>query len=104
MSGAKSNLSVLAIAVGHLREAELSKALASGHISRFVAQDADTTSLQEVETHYSHLGVETVHGSVRDILTRKLALGRFDFVYTAGLYDYLADNVARALTVRILKW
>jgi hypothetical protein len=99
----RSNLTVLAIASGHLREVELSRALASGKISRFVAQDADASNLQEIERQYSHFGVETRHTSLGHILARKLALGTFDFVYSAGLYDYLADNVAQAVTARIFE-
>jgi len=95
--------SILAIASGHLREAELSAALARGAIGEFVALDADAESLREVDERYSSLGVETVHASVRHILARKLRMGRFDFVYAAGLYDYLNDAVARALTARIFE-
>jgi extracellular factor (EF) 3-hydroxypalmitic acid methyl ester biosynthesis protein len=99
----KPSPAVLAIASGHLREAELSTALATGAAGRFVALDADPDSLREVETRYAHLGVETVHGSVRHILARKVKLGTFDFVYAAGLYDYLNDAVAQALTARMFE-
>jgi hypothetical protein len=103
MAACGSEPSVLAVASGHLREAELSEALTSGRVGRFVAVDADATSLREVEANYARLGVETVHGSVRHILARKLRLGTFDFVYAAGLYDYLADNVAQALAARMFE-
>jgi len=93
---------VLAIAAGHLREVELSAALQRGAIERFVALDADAESLAEVAASYGHLGVETIHGSVRDLLRRKVRLGQFDFVYAAGLYDYLVDEVAQALTARMI--
>ena len=76
--------SVLAIAAGHVREAELSRALAAGRIGRFVALDADADSLREVETQYGQMGVTTVHGSVRRILARKIEVGTFDFVYATG--------------------
>ena len=103
LAGEKERPSVLAIASGHLREAELSHALAAGQIGRFVALDADADSLREVEKQYSRLGVETVHGSVRHILARKVNLGTFDFVYAAGLFDYLNDAVAQALTARMFE-
>src|SRR5260370_15749485 len=51
-----SRPSVLTVASGHLREAELSSALASGHLSRFLALDADAVSLRDVERHYERLG------------------------------------------------
>ena len=95
--------SVLAVAAGHLREAELSSALASGRLGRFVALDADAESLRELDMHYASLGVETVHASVRHLLARKLELGTFDFVYAAGLYDYLCENTAQVLSARLFE-
>src|SRR5260370_6392794 len=95
--------SVLAVAAGHLREAELSSAVASGHLGRFVALDADAESLRNIDTHYARLGVETVHASVRHLLMRKIRLGTFDFVYAAGLYDYLGENTAKTLAARLFE-
>jgi len=94
---------VLAIAAGHVREAELSTALAAGRVGRLVALDADAESLREVQTRYGVFGVETVHASVRHILARKADVGRFDFVYAAGLYDYLSDATGAALTARMFE-
>ena len=94
---------ILAIAAGHLREAERSSALADGLVGRLVALDADAESLREVEARYGRLGVETIHASVRHILAGKLRIGAFDFVYAAGLYDYLSDPVAGALTSRLFE-
>jgi extracellular factor (EF) 3-hydroxypalmitic acid methyl ester biosynthesis protein len=94
---------VLAIASGHLREAELCRALSQGSMGRFVALDADEASLKEVTANYGCKGIEAVHGSVRHILARKVKLGNFDLVYAAGLYDYLTDNIARVLTVRMFE-
>jgi len=94
---------VLAVASGHLREAELSIAVQTGALSRFVALDADAQSIAEVEASYSKLGVETKHASVRHLLSRKHQLGQFNLVYASGLYDYLADNVAQALTGRLFE-
>ena len=42
-------------------------------------------------------------GSVRQILAGKLALGEFDFVYAAGLFDYLSQPVAKALVKKKAK-
>jgi extracellular factor (EF) 3-hydroxypalmitic acid methyl ester biosynthesis protein len=98
-----SHPSVLAVAAGHLREAELSNALASGHLGRFVALDADAESLRDIDRHYARLGVETIHASVRHLLMRKIGLGTFDFVYAAGLYDYLCENTAQALSARLFE-
>src|SRR5262245_35885831 len=55
---------VLAIAAGHLREVELSTAVASGRTGRFVALDADADSLQEIATRYGHLAIGPIQASV----------------------------------------
>ena len=41
---------------------------------------------------------------MRDLLARDGAetLGRFDLIYSAGLYDYLPEPLARRLTQRLL--
>jgi hypothetical protein len=103
MASRRQSPNVLAVAAGHLREAELSSALASGRLGRFVALDADAQSLQELASHYAHLGVETVHASVRHLMARKINLGTFDFVYAAGLYDYLNENTAQELSARLFE-
>jgi hypothetical protein len=102
LAGRTPGASVLSVASGHLREAEISAAVNGRNVSRYVAIDADADSLREVGTHYAHLGVETMHASVLHLLRRKVKVGQFDFVYAAGLYDYLADNVAQALTARLV--
>src|SRR5262245_36093623 len=89
---------VLALASGHLREVEVSQAIKARQIQDFVALDQDEASLGVVARDYSHLGIETIQGSVRQILTGKLNPGRFDFVYAAGLFDYLNASAATALT------
>jgi len=94
---------ILAVASGHLREAELSTALGTGLVGSFVALDADRESLREVETRYSGLGVETIHASVRHLLARTVTRVPFDLVYATGLYDYLPDKVAATLTARLFE-
>ncbi len=95
--------SVLAIAAGHLREAELSMAVQSGVLNEFVALDQDEASLGVIARDYSHLGVRAMNGSVRQILSGKITLPQYDFVYAAGLFDYLSTPVAAALTRRMFE-
>ena len=95
--------SVLAIAAGHLREVELSAAVQTGKLQEFVAFDQDEASLSLVAREYAHLGVRTVPGPVRHILAGKAKLGQYDFVYAAGLFDYLNDATATALTCRMFE-
>ncbi len=99
----RGNASVLAIAAGHLREVELSSAIETGKLQEFVAFDQDEASLSVVAREYAHLGVRTVPGSVRHILAGKAKLGQYDFVYAAGLFDYLNAPVAAALTCRMFE-
>jgi SAM-dependent methyltransferase len=94
---------VLAIAAGHLREAELSKALQSGRLKRWVALDQDPVSVGTVSSNFHGSCIEAINGSVRTILGRAQKLGTFDFIYAAGLYDYLAESVAVRLTERCLQ-
>ena len=95
--------SVLAIAAGHLREVELSSAVQTGKLQEYVAFDQDEASLAVVAHDYTHLGVRTMPGSVRQILGGKAKLGQYDLVYAAGLYDYLNDASAMALTRRMFE-
>jgi hypothetical protein len=95
--------SVLAIAAGQLREVELSAAVQTGKLQEFVAFDQDEASLSVVAREYAHLGVRSVPGSVRNILAGKVNLGQYDFVYAAGLFDYLNGPVAAALTCRMFE-
>jgi hypothetical protein len=75
--------SVLAITAGYLRDAELSTALASGTVGRFVALDPTPIARVKSRRTMRPLGLETVHvrcatsSSVRHILGRKVKLGTF---------------------------
>jgi hypothetical protein len=89
---------LLSIAAGHLREAELCAAVKRRKFGRYVAVDADQESLTEVQRSYGRYGVEPVAASVRQLLTHRVDLGPFDFVYATGLFDYLPLAAARRLT------
>lgn len=91
---------VLSVACGHLREGRDSVALQSGAISECVAVDADARSLAEVERDFAGR-VRPVQMSVARLLARAERLGEFDLIYSAGLYDYLDDALARRLTARL---
>ena len=88
---------ILSIACGHLREALCSEAIKSGAIGEFLALDQDAESLAVVGG-YPFNRIKTVHASVRQILKREITFEGLDFVYAAGLYDYLPDSVATTLT------
>lgn len=95
---AGSDTEILAIAAGHLREAEASTALAAGRLKRWVALDQDPQSIGSISSQFHGTAVEPIDGSVRGLLARKHQIGTFDLIYAAGLYDYLTDKVAIRLT------
>jgi SAM-dependent methyltransferase len=103
LAATKPGAHVLSLACGHLREAQLSSAVLQGQLGRYVAIDQDPESIALVEREMGHLGIETLVGSVRDILQGRLALSDFDFVYAAGLYDYLPLPVAQRLSERLFR-
>lgn len=90
---------VLSIACGHLREADMSAAVREGRVGEYVAFDQDDESLALVRQRLGHKRVRTVQGSVADLLMgRHKDLAGFDFVYAAGLYDYLSQRLASRMT------
>lgn len=98
---------VLALGAGHLREAELSTAMAAGRIGRFVALDSDERAGAIVAGRHGRR-VEIVTESVSAVLRGALAAapakamaaagnaadGGFDLIYAAGLFDYLDTRLA----------
>ena len=93
---------VLSVACGHLREGQLSAALQDGSIAEFVALDSDAESLAVVGSA-GNPAITPVELSVGRLLGRWNKLGRFDMVYSAGLYDYLEPALARRLTHTLFK-
>lgn len=94
---------VLALACGHLREAKQSQAVKKGKIEKYVALDSDNESLQVVNAELSECGVTCIQKNIEEIIIGKNDLGTFDFVYAAGLFDYLRDSVAKRLTQNMFK-
>jgi extracellular factor (EF) 3-hydroxypalmitic acid methyl ester biosynthesis protein len=92
---------ILAVACGHLREAQKSDAVAEGRVGDFFALDQDRMSLALVEREQSAQGVKPVHGSVKSILKGETVFSDLDFAYSTGLYDYLPQPVAIKLTNRL---
>lgn len=95
---------VLSLACGHLREAELSDAVCAGAVSEYLALDQDEQSLAVVEREHAGRGIRTLHTSIRKLLRGDeigVSLSDLDFVYAAGLFDYLPDGIASRLIARM---
>lgn len=89
---------MLCVGCGHLREADLSRALRHGQFRDFIALDAQQQALQTVESCYAALGIETMLCSLDDLFYGRTELCHFDLIYSAGLYEVLDDQDARDLT------
>ena len=88
---------VLCVACGHFREGQLSRAFLEDRHDEIVALDSDAESLAVVDADFAGRRIRPLHRSVAQLLKRD-DLGRFDLIYSSGLYDYLEARFARRLT------
>ncbi len=91
----------LNLACGHARELDLSKTIRSGKVANILACDQDEKSLETVKKRYHDAPVETKRIRVKELIGNpELApsLGKFDLIYSMGLYDYLDQDIATRLT------
>ena len=89
------NAHIMSVACGHLREAATSKAVKDNRFGRFVGLDQDRRSLRVIEKN--HPNVECVAASIGELMDGSVNPGSFNYIYSAGLYDYLDDEVGRTL-------
>lgn len=102
--GASTNRpDVLSVACGHMREiADILTELPSV-LGTVVGLDQDERSLEVVRHELGNHGVEAIKGSVRQLLSGPLTTRRFDFIYSAGLFDYLEDRLCQALAASLFR-
>ena len=93
---------ILSVASGHCREVEGSLLFRDGFDSEFIALDQDAETAAVVAREYPHPRLRTMTGRVRDLVFGRLDIGEFDFIYSAGLYDYLPDATAAQLTAQLV--
>jgi extracellular factor (EF) 3-hydroxypalmitic acid methyl ester biosynthesis protein len=103
VAAATRNARVLAVASGHLREIEWSRAARARSV-HITALDQDRHSLACIERDYGgRYPVGTLAATIGDVLRRSVRIPDVDLAYAAGLYDYLADDLARALTATLFR-
>ena len=89
---------VLSIASGYCREAEFSDAIKNKQLGSYVALDSDIKTISTLKDNSSLYGITPVHASIVDLLKGNIDLGKFDLIYSSGLYDYLGTKLAKRLT------
>lgn len=95
---------ILSVASGHARELSGSLVTSPLFDGEFVALDQDALSCDEVSKSFAAHRVRVINTGVveflRDTTTNH---GEFDLIYSAGLYDYLSDILARRLTKQLYR-
>ena len=91
------NAKVLSIACGYLREARLSKAVFRSQFETFIAFDQDKECIDDINSDLSSFGIEGHEGNIVALMKDTYEFGTFDYIYSAGLLDYLSINLSRRL-------
>lgn len=90
---------ILSVASGHCREVQGSLVEAPDFLGEFVAIDQDALACEVVRQRHKANRVSVVEASVKSLVTGRVeGIGQFDLIYSAGLYDYLAEPFATRLT------
>jgi hypothetical protein len=95
-----SEVTVVSIACGHMRELELLPSLDARN-RNLIGIDHDPETLGLVTRTFGSL-VTTRQASVRQLLAHPETVPRANLIYAAGLFDYLEDRAA-ALLIRRLR-
>lgn len=97
----RADARILALAAGHLREVEIAKSLGVSFRGEIIALDQDSESLAVVQGAYASRGVKAMTAPIKYLLAGKFDLQGFDLVYAAGLFDYLTQPIAKALSEKM---
>jgi extracellular factor (EF) 3-hydroxypalmitic acid methyl ester biosynthesis protein len=98
----RSRSRILSVASGHMRELDVVRVATRSRNMHLTALDQDGESLRQCATDYSDFDISPVCETIMTILRKKSALGQFDLVYSAGLFDYLNDRTASALAQALI--
>lgn len=92
--------SMLALACGHFREAEFSKAIREGRLGRIDVVDQDPRSLKIVREQ----GIPNLTASEGNVMRFPRATKdspRYDLIYAVGLFDYFSPRMAQRVANRL---
>ena len=92
---------ILSVASGHCRELDDWTNFDNG--VEFVALDQDGESCEYVKKCYQADWLTVKQESIKKLLKPKFDIGTFDYIYSAGLYDYLSESIAGALTKNLIE-
>jgi extracellular factor (EF) 3-hydroxypalmitic acid methyl ester biosynthesis protein len=92
---ASEKATVLSLACGHLREIGFSKAAADKGKVKIIGIDSDPLAIEEAERYLSGKDVELKNASIIEFIRRRAWGQKFNGVYSAGLFDYLDEKIAR---------
>lgn len=95
-------MAILSVACGHLRELSFSHTWQNQQFARWVAMDQDSHSLKLIQESRGTDRLEFWEKSIVSLL-RHPQTQQFDFIYAAGLYDYLKKRPARLLTTQLFE-
>lgn len=98
-----SKPNILAVACGHLREAERSVAVQKGEVGNYIALDQDPENLMVVQSNLSSAGVRVVHAPIKSLLRGTTSFSNLHLIYVYGLFDYLSDLLAARLTSNLFR-
>lgn len=93
---------IASLACGHLRELSWSRAATERRLGNFFGIDQDPRSIAEVRRAFGP-AVTTQCTNLKDLLAHGFTGGDLDGVYSAGLFDYLDDALARRTASALLR-
>jgi hypothetical protein len=93
---------ILSVASGHCREIEGSLLFANVSDCELIALDQDAEAGSVVAAEYPTPNIRVMTERVKTLMSGRHDLGEFDFIYSAGLYDYLPDAMASRLTNQLI--
>lgn len=88
---------ILSVASGHMRELDIVTRKTSSRNAEIWALDQDQESIEECVRSYPDFKIRPICQSISHVFKGRLPQHHFDLIYTAGLSDYLPDNVLCSL-------